>query len=176
MSPQKEEGSFCCLSLFLPQERRLFCMRANTMAGSQNTSFSVTFAKQDKELAQFTPTPVPTVSEVGDPRCTFDKDGTMRMDAFAAQISPALFALLDDSVFKEHVRLKTLLSKEERKIIKETNKEGLILVNNLISLSSCFAMAYRDSDFRFNELRPETVMDGVLFLAEIGLQRMEGSL
>lgn len=151
-------------------------MRANTMANSQNTSFSVTFAKQDKELAQFAPTPVPTESEVGNPRCTSDKDGTMRMDAFANQISPALFALLDDPVFKEHVRLRALLSKEERKIIKATGKEGMILVNNLLSLSSFFARAYRDSDFRLNELRPETVMDGVLFLAEIGLQRMEGSL
>jgi len=176
MSPQKEEGSFCCLSLFLLQERRLFCMRANTMANSQNTSFSVTFAKQDKELAQFAPTPVPTKSEVGDQRCTFDKDDAMRMDAFAAQISPLLFTLLDDSVFKEHIRLKTLVSKEERKIIKATDKEGLILVNSLLSLSSCLARAYRDSDFRLNELRSETVMDGVLFLAEIGLQRMEGSL
>lgn len=151
-------------------------MRAKTMANSQNTSFSVTFAKQDKELAQFAPTPVPTESEVGDPRCAFDKDGAMRMDAFANQISPALFALLDDPVFKEHVRLRALLSKEERKIIKATGKEGMILVNNLLSLSSFFARAYRDSDFRLNELRPETVMDGVLFLAEIGLQRMEGSL
>ena len=33
-------------------------MRANTMANSQNTSFSVTFAKQDKELAKFAPTPL----------------------------------------------------------------------------------------------------------------------
>ena len=41
-------------------------MRANTMANSQNTSFSVTFAKHDKELAQSAPTPVPTKSEVGD--------------------------------------------------------------------------------------------------------------
>lgn len=146
------------------------------MANSQNTSFSVAFAKQDKELAQFAPTPVPTESEVGNPRCTSDKDGTMRMDAFANQISPALFALLDDPVFKKHVRLRALLSKEERKIIKATGKEGMILVNNLLSLSSFFARAYRDSDFRLNELRPETAMDGVLFLAEIGLQRMEGSL
>ena len=151
-------------------------MRANTMANSQNTSFSVAFAKQDKELAQFAPTPVPTKSEAGDPRCTFDKDGTMRMHAFATQISPALFVLLDDPVFKEHVRLRALLSKEERKIIKATGKEGMILVNNLLSLSSFFTRAYRDSDFRLNELRPETVMDGVLFLAEIGFQRMEGSL
>lgn len=150
-------------------------MRANTtMADSQNTSFSVAFAKQDKGLAQFAPTPVPTESDVGDPRCTFDKDGTMRMQAFATQISPALFALLNDPVFKEHVRLRALLNKEERKIIKTTDKEGMILVNNLLSLSSCFARAYRDS--RLNELRPETVMDGVLFLAEIGLQRMEDSL
>ena len=152
-------------------------MRANTtMADSQNTSFSVAFAKQDKGLVQFAPTPVPTKSEAGDPRCTFDKDGTMCMDAFVNQISPALFALLDDPVFKEHVRLKALLSKEEHKIIKATGKEGIILVNNLLSLSSFIARAYRDSDFRLNELRPETVMDGVLFLAEIGLQRMEGSL
>lgn len=151
-------------------------MRAKTMANSQNTSFSVAFAKQDKELAQFAPTPVPTESEVGNPRCTSDKDGTMRMNAFAAQISQALFALLNDPVFKEHVRLKTLVNKEERKIIKATGKEGIILVNNLLSLSSFFGRAYRDSDFRLNELRPETVMDGVLFLAEIGLQRMEGSL
>ena len=78
-------------------------MRGSTMANSQNTSFSVAFAKQDKELAQFAPTPVPTESEVGDPRCTFEKDETMRMDAFATQISTALFILLDDSVFKEHV-------------------------------------------------------------------------
>ena len=151
-------------------------MRANTMANSQNTSFSVAFAKQDKELAQFAPTPVPTESEVGDPRCTSDKDGTMCMDAFVTQISPALFALSNDTVFKEHVRLKALLNKEGRKIIKATGKEGMILVNNLLSLSSFFARAYRDSDFRLNELRPETVMDGVLFLAEIGLQRMEDSL
>ena len=151
-------------------------MRANTMANSQNTSFSVAFAKQDKELAQFAPTPVPTESEVGDPRCASDKDGTMRMGAFAAQISPALFALLNDPVFKEHVRLKALVNKEECRIIKVTGKEGIILVNNLLSLSSFFARAYRDSNFRLNELRPEVVMDGVLFLAEIGLQRMEGSL
>ena len=151
-------------------------MRANTMANSQNTSFSVAFAKQDKELAQFAPTPVPTESEVGNPRCTSDKDGTMRMNAFAAQISPALFVLSNDTVFKEHVRLKTLVNKEERRIIKATGKEGIILVNNLLSLSSFFARAYRDSNFRLNELRPEVVMDGVLFLAEIGLQRMEGSL
>ena len=151
-------------------------MGANTMADSQNTSFSVAFAKQDKELAQFAPTPVPTKSEVGDPRCTFDKDGTMRMNAFVTQISPALFALLDDPVFKEHARLKALLNKEERRIIKAAGKEGIILVHNLLSLSSFFARAYRDSDFRLNELRPETAMDGVLFLAEIGLQRMEGSL
>lgn len=151
-------------------------MRAKTMANSQNTSFSVAFAKQDKELAQFAPTPVPTESEVGNPRCTSDKDGTMRMNAFAAQISPALFVLSNDTVFKEHVRLKTLVNKEERRIIKATGKEGIILVNNLLSLSSFFARAYRDSNFRLNELRPEVVMDGVLFLAEIGLQRMEGSL
>lgn len=151
-------------------------MRANTMANSQNTSFSVAFAKQDKELAQFAPTPVPTESEVGDPRCTSDKDGTMRMNAFAARISPALFALSNDPVFKEHVRLKALVNKEERRIIKATGKEWIILVNNLLSLSSFFARAYRDSGFRLNELRPETVMDGVLFLAEIGLQRMERSL
>ena len=152
-------------------------MRANTtMADSQNTSFSVAFAKQDKGLAQFAPAPVPTKSEAGDPRCTFDKDGTMRMDAFVTQISPALFALLDDPVFKEHVRLRALLSKEERKIIKATGKEEIILVNNLLSLSSFFGRAYRDSDFHLNGLRPETVMDGVLFLAEIGLQRMERSL
>ena len=151
-------------------------MKANTMANSQNTSFSVAFAKQDKGLAQFAPAPVPTKSEAGDPRCTFDKDGTMCMDAFVTQISPALFALSNDTVFKEHVRLKTLVNKEERKIIKATGKEGIILVNNLLSLSSFFARAYRDSDFRLNELRPETVMDGVLFLAEIGLQRMEGAL
>ena len=151
-------------------------MRANTMANSQNTSFSVAFAKQDKELAQFVPTPVPTESEVGNPRCTSDKDGTMRMNAFAAQISPALFVLSNDTVFKEHVRLKTLVNKEERRIIKATGKEGIILVNNLLSLSSFFARAYRDSNFRLNELRPETAMDGVLFLAEIGLQRMEGAL
>jgi|GEM_PF-6057836 len=151
-------------------------MRANTMANSQNTSFSVTFAKQDKELAQFAPTPVPTEPEVGDPRCAFDKDGAMRINAFAAQISHALFTLSNDTVFKEHVRLKTLINKEERKIIKATGKEGIILVNNLLSLSSFFARAYRDSDFRLNELRPETAMDGVLFLAEIGLQRMEGAL
>ena len=151
-------------------------MRAKTMANSQNTSFSVAFAKQDKELAQFAPTPVPTESEVGNPRCTSDKDGTMRMNAFAAQISPALFVLSNDTVFKEHVRLKTLVNKEERRIIKATGKEGIILVNNLLSLSSFFARAYRDSDFRLNELRPEVVMDGVLFLAEICLQRMEGSL
>lgn len=151
-------------------------MRAKTMANSQNTSFSIAFAKQDKELAQFAPTPVPTESEVGNPRCTSDKDGTMRMNAFAAQISPALFVLSNDTVFKEHVRLKTLVNKEERRIIKATGKEGIILVNNLLSLSSFFARAYRDSDFRLNELRPETVMDGVLFLAEIGLQRMEGAL
>ncbi|MGM9814199.1 MAG: hypothetical protein ACI32C_04845 [Candidatus Enteromonas sp.] len=146
------------------------------MANSQNTSFSVAFAKQDKELAQFAPTPVPTEPEVGDPRCAFDKDGAMRMDAFTTQISPALFVLMNDAVFKEHVRRKALVNKEERKIIKATGKEGMILVNNLLSLSSFFARAYRDSDFRLNELRPETVMDGVLFLAEIGLQRMEGSL
>lgn len=151
-------------------------MRAKTMANSQNTSFSVAFAKQDKELAQFAPTPVPTESEVGNPRCTSDKDGTMRMNAFAAQISPALFVLSNDTVFKEHVRLKTLVNKEERRIIKATGKEGIILVNNLLSLSSFFARAYRDSNFRLNELRPEVVMDGVLFLAEIGLQRMEGAL
>lgn len=151
-------------------------MRANTMADSQNTSFFVTFAKQDKELAQFAPTPVPTKSEAGDPRCAFDKDGTMRMHAFANQISPALFALSNDTVFKEHVRLKALLNKEGRKIIKATGKEGMILVNNLLSLSSFFARAYRDFDFHLNGLRPETVMDGVLFLAEIGLQRMEDSL
>ena len=151
-------------------------MRAKTMANSQNTSFSVAFAKQDKELAQFAPTPVPTESEVGNPRCTSDKDGTMRMNAFAAQISPALFVLSNDTVFKEHVRLKTLVNKEERRIIKATGKEGIILVNNLLSLSSFFARAYRDSNFRLNELRPEAVMDGALFLAEIGLQRMEGSL
>ena len=151
-------------------------MRANTMANSQNTSFSVAFAKQDKGLAQFAPTPVPTESEVGDPRCTSDKDGTMRMNAFAARISPALFALSNDPVFKEHVRLKTLVNKEERKIIKATGKEEIILVNNLLSLSSFFGRAYRDSDFHLNGLRPETVMDGVLFLAEIGLQRMERSL
>ena len=146
------------------------------MANSQNTSFSVAFAKQDKELAQFAPTPVPTKSEVGDPRCTSDKDGTMRMNAFVAQISPALFVLSNDTVFKEHVRLKTLVNKEERRIIKATGKEGIILVNNLLSLSSFFARAYRDSNFRLNELRPEVVMDGVLFLAEIGLQRMEYSV
>ena len=151
-------------------------MRAKTMANSQNTSFSVAFAKQDKELAQFAPTPVPTESEVGNPRCTSDKDGTMRMNAFAARISPALFVLSNDTVFKEHVRLKTLVNKEERRIINATGKEGIILVNNLLSLSSFFGRAYRDSDFHLNGLRPETVMDGVLFLAEIGLQRMEGSL
>ena len=152
-------------------------MKANTtMADSQNTSFSVAFAKQDKGLAQFAPTPVPTKSEVGDPRCTSDKDGTMRMDAFTTQISPTLFLLMNDTVFKEHVRLKTLVNKEERRIIKATGKEGIILVNNLLSLSSFFAKAFRDSDFRLNELRSETVMDGVLFLAEIGLQRMEDSL
>ena len=49
------------------------------------------------------------------------------MDAFATQISPALFMLMDDSVFKEHVRLKALVNKEERKIIKATGKEGMIL-------------------------------------------------
>lgn len=151
-------------------------MRANTMANNKNTSFSVAFAKQDKGLAQFAPTPVPTESEAGDPLCTFDKDGAMRMDAFAAQISPALFALLNAPVFKEHVRVKTLVNKEERKIIKVTGKEGIILVNNLLSLSSFFAKAFQDSNFRLNELRPETVMDRVLFLAEIGLQRMEDFL
>ena len=151
-------------------------MRADTMTNSQNNSFSFTFAKQDKGLAQFAPTPVPIESDVGDPRCTFDKDGTMRMQAFATQISQALFALLNDPVFKEHARLKALLNKEGRRIIKATGKEGIILVNNLLSLSSFFARAYRDSDFRLNELRPEVVMDGALFLAEIGLQRMEGSL
>ena len=151
-------------------------MRANTMADSQNTSFSVAVAKQDKGLAQFAPTPVPTESEAGDPRCTSDKDGTMRVDAFTTLISPALFALSNDPVFKEHVRLKTLVNKEGRKIIKATGKEGIILVNSLLSLSSFFAKAYRDSDFHLNGLRPETVMDGVLFLAEIGLQRMEDSL
>lgn len=100
----------------------------------------------------------------------------MRMDAFATQISPTLFTLLDDTVFKEHVRLKALLNKEERKIIKATDKEGIILVSNLLSLSSCFPRAYRDSNFRLNELRLETVMDGVVFLDEIGLQKMEDSL
>ena len=62
------------------------------MADSQNTSFSVAFAKQDKELAQFASTPVPTKSEAGDLRCTFNKDSTMRMHALATQISPASFA------------------------------------------------------------------------------------
>lgn len=54
-------------------------MRANAMADSHSTSFSVAFARQDKELAKFALTPVPIKSEVGDPRCILGKDDTMRL-------------------------------------------------------------------------------------------------
>lgn len=53
-------------------------MRANAMADSHNASFSVAFARQDKELAKFALTPVPIKSEVGDPLCILGKDDTMR--------------------------------------------------------------------------------------------------
>ncbi len=101
---------------------------------------SIASGKQDKELAQFALTPIPIKSEVGDPRCTFGEDSTVRMDAFATQISPALFMLLEDAVFKEHVRLKTLVNKEERKIIKATGKER---DNSKLTTFCCFSLISR---------------------------------
>lgn len=149
-------------------------MGANVLAGDGITSFRRDFAKQDKKLAQFAPTPVPTRSGAGNPHRTFEGDGELRIRSFSSQVAPTLFALLDDPVFREHARLKALLNKNEREIAKATGKEGLALVENLLSFSSWLARIYRGSDYYDDKLKPETFMDGVLFLAEMGVARMEG--
>lgn len=151
-------------------------MRALRTTKAETTAFQGHFAKQDKGLAQFAPTPVPTRSGAGNPRRTFDGNGELKISSFSSQIAPALFTLLDDPVFREHARLKALLNKNEKEITKAAGNEGLSLVNNLLSFSSWSARVYRGSDYYDDKLRPETFMDGVLLLAEIGAERASESL
>ncbi len=133
-------------------------MGAITTTTAQTNGFHPIFAKQDKDLAHFAPTPVPSVSAVGNPHGTNNHGSSWRKSSFAKEISPTIFGLLGDSVFRRHAQLRSMLDRNEREIRRRT-ENGFGLSCGLLSYCSGVARHYRQSDYYSHNLKPETMMD-----------------
>ena len=152
------------------RKEALFLMGATASITTQNAHFYPSFAKQDKGLAQNAPNPVPTMSAVGNPRVTRTHDYSWRKSCFAKEISPTVFGLLGDPVFRRHAQLRSKLDKNESQIAKRT-ESGFGLTCNLLSYCSGVARHYRQSDYYDHNLKPETMMDMSLAFAVNGVTK-----
>jgi hypothetical protein len=145
-------------------------MGATASITAQSNHFYPFFAKQDKGLTQNAPNPVPTMSAVGDPRVTRTHDYSWRKSCFAKEISPTVFGLLGDPVFRRHAQLRSKLDRNESQISKRT-ENGFGLTCNLLSYCSGVARHYRQSDYYDHNLKPETMMDMSLAFAVNGVTK-----
>ena len=160
------------VSLLSKEKRKeaLFLMGATSSITTQSNNFYPFFAKQDKGLTQNAPNPVPTMSAVGNPHITRTHDYSWRKSCFAKEISPTIFGLLGDPVFRRHAELRSKLDKNESQIAKRT-ENGFGLTCNLLSYCSAFARHYRQSDYYDLNLKPETMMDMSLAFAVNGVTK-----
>ena len=132
-------------------------MGATTIT-TQKEAFQPLFAKQDKDLAQIAPPPAQTWSAVGNPLGAFDHDEGWMKSCFAKEISPTIFNLMGDPVFRRHAHLRSLLDRNER-AIRRRSETGFDLTCGLLSYCSLTARHYRRSSHYTPALKPETAMD-----------------
>ena len=137
---------------------------------TQKEAFRPLFAKQDKDLAQIAPPPAQTRSAVGNPPGAFDHDETWMKSSFAKEISPTIFNLMGDPVFRRHAHLRSLLDRNER-AIRRRSESGFDLTCGLLSYCSLTARHYRRSSHYTPALKPETAMDLSLACAINGVTR-----
>ena len=133
-------------------------MGATASITAQNAHFYPFFAKRDKDLAQIAPPPAQTRSAVGNPPGAFDHDESWMKSSFAKEISPTIFTLMGDPVFRRHAHLRSLLDKNER-AIRRRSENGFDLTCDLLSYCSLAARHYRRSSHYTTAFKPETAMD-----------------
>ena len=144
-------------------------MGATTIT-TQKEAFQPLFAKQDKDLAQTAPSPAPTRSAVGNPPGAFDHDEGWMKSSFAKEISPTIFTLMGDPVFRRHAHLRSLLDRNER-AIRRRSETGFDLACDLLSYCSLTARHYRRSSHYAPAFKPETAMDLSLACAINGVTK-----
>ena len=144
-------------------------MGATTIT-TQKEAFQPLFAKQDKDLAQIAPPPAQTSSAVGNPPGAFGHDESWMKSSFAKEISPTIFTLMGDPVFRRHAHLRSLLDKNER-AIRRRSENGFDLTCRLLSYCSLAARHYRRSSHYTPAFKPETAMDLSLACAINGVNK-----
>ena len=110
------------------------------------------------------------MSAVGNPHVTRTHDYSWRKSCFAKEISPTVFGLLGDPVFRRHAQLRSKLDRNESQINKRT-ENGYGLTCNLLSYCSGVARHYRQSDYYDHNLKPETMLDISLAFAINGVTK-----
>ena len=141
-----------------------------TAITTQKEAFQPLFAKQDKDLAQIAPPPAQTRSAVGNPPGAFEHGENWMKSSFAKEISPTIFTLMGDPVFRRHAHLRSLLDKNER-AIRRRSKDGFDLTCDLLSYCSLTARHYRRSSHYAPAFKPETAMDLSLACAINGVTK-----
>ena len=144
-------------------------MGATTIT-TQKEAFQPIPAKQDKDLAQIAPPPAQTRSAVGNPPGAFDHDEGWPKSSFAKEISPTIFTLMGDSIFRRHAHLRSLLDRNEG-TIRRRSEAGFELACGLLSYCSLAARHYRRSNYYTPAFKPETAMDLSLVCAINGVTK-----
>lgn len=152
------------------RKEALFLMGATTSITTQNAHYYPFFAKQDKGLRQNAANPVQTMSAVGNPHVTRTHDYSWKKSYFAKEISPTVFDLLGEPVFRRHASSRSKLDKNENQIAKRT-ENGFGLNCNLLSYCSGVARHYRQSDYYDHNPKSETMMDKSLVFAVNGVTK-----
>ena len=97
----------------------------------------------------------------------FRSDEGWMKSCFAKEISPTIFNLMGDPVFRRHAHLRSLLDRNER-AIRRRSKDGFDLTCGLLSYCSSTARHYRRSSHCAPAFKPETAMDLSLVCAMSG--------
>ena len=141
-----------------------------TAITTQKEAFQPLIEKQDKDLAQTAPPQAQTRSAVGNPPGAFDHDESWMKSSFAKEISPTIFALMGDPVFRRHAHLRSLLDRNER-AIRRRSEHSYEMACDLLSHCSLVARHYRRSDHYTPRFKPETAMDLSLACAINGVTK-----
>ncbi len=133
-------------------------MGATTTITTKNKVPLAFLAEQDKGSGAKCATPAPERPAVGNPRDAFNHDEGWAKSSFAKEISPTIFNLMGDPVFRRHAHLRSLLDRSER-AIRRRSGNGYQMACDLLSHCSLVARHYRRSNYYTPKLKPETAMD-----------------
>ncbi len=133
-------------------------MGATTTINTTKEAFQPLFAEQDKGSGAKCATPAPGSPAVGNPRGASGHGEGLAKSSFAKEISPTIFSLMGDPVFRRHAHPRSLLDRNER-AIRRRSENGYEMACGLLSHCSLVARHYRRSNHYNPKFKPETAMD-----------------